>query len=201
MITELKTRRKSSWKPSIAASDMDTLIDSLFQYSKLDIEQIPLEMEKVDLYSYFADFIDELAFDLEKEGGTATLHANENNSYLVEADREQLRRVVTNIVQNSLKYINKDRKKIRVHLESENQSQQVRVEIKDNGSGIAEEDIPHLFESFYRTDASRNSSTGGSGLGLAIVKRIIEEHGGHVWAESEPGEGTSVYFTLKKVSS
>ncbi len=181
------------------ADDMDGLINDLFQYSKLDIEQIPFEFEDVDLYSFFTDFIDELAFDLEQEEGMATLMACKNDDYMVRADREHLRRIVTNIVQNSLKYMDKKRKNMEVYLKSE--SQQVTVEISDNGSGIAQQDIPRLFESFYRTDASRNSSTGGSGLGLAIVKKIIEEHDGKVWAESVQGEGTSIYFTLKKVSS
>lgn len=181
------------------ANEMDDLIDSLFRYSKLDIERIPLELEEVDLYSFFTDFIDELAFDLENEEGMATMKADKSDDYIVSADRDQLRRVVTNIIQNSMKYMDKVHKNIEVHLTSE--SEQVTVEIKDNGSGIAKQDIPHIFESFYRTDASRNSSTGGSGLGLAIVKKIIEEHGGRAWAESELGKGTSIYFTLKKVSS
>jgi histidine kinase len=179
------------------ANDMDSLINNLFRYSKLDIEQIPFEFEEVDLYSFFTDFIDELAFDLETEG-MANLQADKNDDYIVKADREQLRRIVTNIVQNSLKYMDKAYKKIGVYLKSE--SRQVKIEIKDNGSGIAKQDIPRIFESFYRTDTSRNSSTGGSGLGLAIAKKIIEEHGGKVWAESNQGEGTSIYFTLKKVS-
>ncbi|EQB36288.1 MULTISPECIES: sensor histidine kinase [Virgibacillus] len=181
------------------ANDMDGLIDNLFRYSKLDIEQIPFTFEEVDLYSFFTDFIDELAFDLEKEEGIAALRADKNDDYIVKADREQLRRIVTNIVQNSLKYMDKEYKKIGVYLKSE--SRQVKVEINDNGSGIAKQDVPRIFESFYRTDTSRNSSTGGSGLGLAIVKKIIEEHGGKVWAESDQGEGTSIYFTLRKVSS
>ncbi|NSL52332.1 sensor histidine kinase [Calidifontibacillus erzurumensis] len=181
------------------ANDMEKLIENLFQYSKLDLESIPFEFDQVDLYSFFADFIEEIGFDLEKEGGTASLHANKNENFIVEADREQLRRVVTNIIQNSLKYMNKERKKIDVYLTSDDEK--VTVEIKDNGSGIAQEDLPYIFESFYRTDASRNSSTGGSGLGLAIVKKIIEEHRGKVWADSEQGVGTSICFTLKKVSS
>lgn len=115
----------------------------------------------------------------------------------MEADREKLRRVVMNIIQNSLKYMNQEQKEIQVNLTSE--SDRIVVEMKDNGNGIREEDIPYIFQSFYRTDTSRNSATGGSGLGLSIVKKIIQEHGGMVWAESEPGKGTSIYFTLKKV--
>ncbi|WP_246476596.1 sensor histidine kinase [Salicibibacter cibi] len=181
------------------ANEMDGLIGNLLQYSKLDIERVPFAFEEVDLYSFFTDFIDELAFDLEREEGMARLKADKNDDYIVKADREQLRRVVTNIVQNSLKYMDKERKMIEVYLKSE--PHQVKVEIKDNGRGIAKKDILHIFESFYRTDTSRNSSTGGSGLGLAIVKKIMGQHGGKVWADSKQGEGTSIYFTLKKVSS
>ncbi|GGP15563.1 sensor histidine kinase [Oceanobacillus neutriphilus] len=179
------------------ANDMDVLIDELFLYSKLDLKRETFQFEQVDLYAFFADFIDELAFNLEKRQGTAALSANKENSYVVTADREKLRRVVMNIIQNSLKYMDKEQKEIQVNLTSE--SDRIVVEMKDNGKGIREEDIPYIFQSFYRTDTSRNSATGGSGLGLSIVKKIIQEHGGVVWAESEPDKGTSIYFTLKKV--
>ncbi len=74
----------------------------------------------------------------------------------------------------------------------------IQVEISDNGPGIDRRDLPFIFDRFYRADASRNSSKGGSGLGLAIVQKIISDHNGRIWAESTPGKGTSVYFTLKK---
>jgi len=177
-------------------NEMDGLIDELFLYSKLDVKRLPFHFERVDLYAFFADFIDELAFNIEKERGTAILLANKEESYIVEADREKLKRVVTNIIQNSLKYMDKNHKKIEVRLLS--QSNEIIVEMKDNGKGINKEDLPYIFESFYRTDTSRNSSTGGSGLGLSIAKKIIEEHGGTIWADSEIGKGTSIYFKLKK---
>lgn len=179
------------------ANDMDVLIDELFLYSKLDLKRETFQFEQVDLYAFFADFIDELAFNLEKGQGTAALSANKENSYVVTADREKLRRVVMNIIQNSLKYMDKEQKEIQVNLTSE--SDRIVVEMKDNGKGIRKEEIPYIFQSFYRTDTSRNSATGGSGLGLSIVKKIIQKHGGVVWAESEPDKGTSIYFTLKKV--
>ncbi|MCR2822296.1 sensor histidine kinase [Lederbergia panacisoli] len=179
------------------ANDMDGLIDELFLHSKLDLKQLPFHFEKVDLYSFFADFVEELAFNLEKEQGTATLIANKSDSYVVEADRDQLKRVVTNIVQNSLKYMDTNQKEVKVQLLSK--PDEVIVEMQDNGRGMNKEDLPYIFESFYRTDTSRNSSTGGSGLGLSIVKKIIEEHGGTVWANSDLEKRTSIYFTLKKV--
>ncbi len=179
------------------ANDMDELIDQLFLYSKLDLERLPLQFEKVDLSSFFADFVDELAFQLKEEQGIVTFFMDKEASFMVKADREQLKRVVTNIFQNSLKYMNKTQKVIEISLQSK--PKEVIVTMKDNGSGIQKEDLPFIFESFYRTDTSRNSSTGGSGLGLAIVKKIIEGHGGTLWAESDLGNGTSIHFTLKKV--
>ena len=74
----------------------------------------------------------------------------------------------------------------------------VQVAIKDNGIGISKEDLPHIFRRTYRADMSRNSA-GGSGLGLSICKKIIEEHGGEIWAESKLRAGTTIFFTLNKV--
>ena len=73
-----------------------------------------------------------------------------------------------------------------------------RVEIEDNGKGIAQKDLQKIFDRFYRTDASRNSAQGGSGIGLSIVKKIIEDHGGYIWATSKEGEGTCMHFVLRK---
>ena len=72
------------------------------------------------------------------------------------------------------------------------------VEIEDNGKGIAQKDLPKIFERFYRTDASRNSAQGGSGIGLSIVKKIIEDHGGYIWASGKEGEGTCIHFVIRK---
>ena len=74
----------------------------------------------------------------------------------------------------------------------------IQVEIEDNGKGIAAKDLPNIFDRFYRTDASRNSSKGGSGIGLSIVKKIMEDHGGKVWATSKEHTGTVMYFVLRK---
>lgn len=178
------------------AEVMDELIDELFLYSKLDLEREPYQFEEIDLHAFFADFIEELRFDVQPAGGSVYYIYDPNESYIVRADRDKLKRVITNIIQNSMKYMDKAVKKISVKLKWE--SDQVVVQMKDNGMGIPADAIPFLFESFYRTDSSRNSATGGSGLGLAIAKRIIGDHGGKIWAESRLGEETSIYFTLKK---
>ena len=111
-------------------------------------------------------------------------------------DPEQLRRVINNIVSNSLKYMDKPKGKITMNLKDVGDF--IQVEIEDNGKGIAAKDLPSIFDRFYRTDVSRNSSKGGSGIGLSIVKKILEDHGGKVWATSRLGIGTIMYFVLRK---
>ena len=117
---------------------------------------------------------------------------------LIIADPEQLRRVVNNIIGNSVKYMGRENGKISIAVTDISDS--VRVEIADNGRGIAKEDLPNIFDRFYRADASRNSSQGGSGIGLSIVKKIIEDHSGFIWATSEEDKGTTMHFVLRKYS-
>ena len=111
-------------------------------------------------------------------------------------DPEQLRRVISNIVGNSVKYMDKSDPYITMDLKDVGDF--VQIELGDNGKGIAAKDLPNIFDRFYRTDASRNSSKGGSGIGLSIVKKIVEEHGGKIWATSEEGVGTTMYFVIRK---
>lgn len=178
------------------ANTLDHMIEELFIYSKLDLKKVPFHFENMDLRSYLEDFMEELRFDMEDKGGSVHFHVEEDKKYIIKADRDKINRVITNIIENSLKYMNKDRPEINIFLKSEQNF--VKVQIKDNGSGIDQQSISRIFEQFYRTDNSRNSSTGGSGIGLAIVKQIMEGHNGEVWAESEEGIGTSVFFTLPK---
>ena len=109
---------------------------------------------------------------------------------------EQLKRVINNIVSNSLKYM--EREHGLINLRVKDVGDFIQVELEDNGKGIAAKDLPNRFDRFYRTDASRNSSKGGSGIGLSIVKKIIEDHGGKIWATSREGVGTVMYFVIRK---
>ena len=115
---------------------------------------------------------------------------------MIIADPEQLRRVINNIIGNSVKYMNKTEKFINIRIKDVGDF--IQVEIEDNGRGIAQKDLPYIFDRFYRTDASRNSAQGGSGIGLSIVKKIIEDHGGYIWATAKEGEGTCMHFVLRK---
>ena len=112
------------------------------------------------------------------------------------ADPEQLRRVINNIVGNSIKYLDKQKGFINIRIKDVGDF--IQVEIEDNGRGISARDLPYIFDRFYRADASRNSATGGSGIGLSIVKKIIEDHGGKIWATSKETIGTVMYFVIRK---
>lgn len=179
------------------ATDMDKLIDELFLFSKLDSNSMNYSFAKLNLKDYFEDCVDDISLDLESRGISLAYYNHVPEDTIIIADPEQLKRVINNIVGNSVKYMESGRRgHIGIFIKDEPEF--VQIEIQDNGKGIAKKELPHVFERCYRTDASRNSSKGGSGLGLSIAKKIIEEHGGKIWANSVEGEGTTMSFVLRK---
>jgi histidine kinase len=180
----------------IKAIDLDKLIDELFLFSKLDLKKLPFNFEKVDILNYLRDCIEELKFDLDKKNINIILECSLLHRIYVTADREKLKRVIMNIIENSVKYMDKKMGEISIKIVQDKEF--CIISFKDNGIGISKEAIPYVFDRFYRADSSRNSKTGGSGLGLAISKRIIEEHGGNIWAESDGNKGTNIIIKLRK---
>ena len=180
------------------ANDMDRLIAELTFYSKIDTNKIPYTFAKINVADYFGDCIDEVGLDLEARGVELGYFNYVDEDVLVIADAEQIKRVINNIIGNSLKYM--DKKKGIINIRILDVGDFVQVEIEDNGKGIGQKELPYIFDRFYRTDSSRNSSTGGSGIGLSIVKKIIEDHGGKIWATSKLGIGTEIHFVLRKLS-
>ena len=178
------------------ANDMNVLINELSIYSKIDSNVIPYNFTKIDIDAYFADCVEELSVDMEDKGLVLTYINYCKPHILVVADAEQVKRVINNLVINAMKYNDKEKGCVNIRLREDGEF--VQVEIEDNGQGISEHDLPYIFDRLYRADASRNSSKGGSGLGLSIAKKIIDEHGGKIWATSRPGSGTTIYFTLRK---
>ena len=178
------------------ANEMDTLINELTLYAKIDTNRIPYNFAKLNVAEYFNDCIEEIGLDLEaKNIGLAYFNYADEDVQII-ADPEQLKRVVNNIVGNSVKYLDKQKGFINIRIKDVGDF--IQVEIEDNGRGIAARDLPYIFDRFYRADASRNSATGGSGIGLSIVKKIIEDHGGKIWATSKESIGTVMYFVLRK---
>ena len=178
------------------ANEMDTLINELTLYSKIDANRIPYNFSTISVNDYFDDCASDLKVELDSRN-IEFQYTNYVDSHVkIIADVEQLKRVINNIVSNSAKYMDKPRK--RINLSVKDVGDFIQVEIEDNGKGIGAKELPNIFERFYRTDASRNSSTGGSGIGLSIVKKIVEEHGGKIWATSKEGIGTILYFVIRK---
>ena len=178
------------------ANEMDRLLNELTLYSKIDTNRIPYNFKKINVSDYFNDCIEEIGLDLETRGIGLTYFNYADEDIVIIADPEQLMRVVNNIVTNAIKYMDKAKGVIQIRVKDVGDF--VQVEIEDNGKGIASKDLAYIFDRFYRTDVSRNSSKGGSGIGLSIVKKIMEDHGGKVWATSREGIGTIMYFVLRK---
>ena len=178
------------------AIDMDRLINELTFYSGIDSNRIPYNFHRINVGEYFRDCIEEVGLELESENIRLNYSNVVSPDTRIIADPEQLKRVINNIISNSIKYMDKPHGVIDIRILDEIDS--VRVEIEDNGKGIAAKDLSSIFERFFRTDASRNSSKGGSGIGLSIVKKIIEDHGGYIWATSKEGEGTCLHFVIRK---
>ena len=178
------------------ANDMDRLIDELTFYSKIDTNKIPYTFTKINVAQYFRDCVEEVGLDMEAKGIELGYFNYVDEDVVVIADAEQMKRVINNIIGNSVKYI--DKKKGIINIRIKDVGDFIEVEIEDNGKGIAQKDLPNIFDRFYRADSSRNSSKGGSGIGLSIVKKIVEEHGGNIWATSDEGAGTTMYFVIRK---
>lgn len=178
------------------ANDMDRLINELTIYSGIDSNRIPYHFHRLNVADYFGDCVEEVGLDLESKNIELNYSNLVSPDAMIIADPEQLKRVINNIIGNSVKYLEKEKGVIDIRILDEVDS--IRVEIEDNGRGIAAKDLPNIFERFYRTDASRNSSKGGSGIGLSIVKKIVEDHGGYIWATSKEGEGTCLHFVFRK---
>ena len=177
-------------------NEMDHLINELTFYSKIDTNRIPYTFSKLNVEDYFGDCAGEGGLELETRGIELVYANYVEGDVQVIADGEQIRRVIHNIIGNAIKYMDKPKGIIQIRVKDVGDF--IQVEIEDNGKGIGAKDIAYIFDRFYRTDVSRNSSKGGSGIGLSIVKKIMEDHGGKVWATSRLGIGTIMYFVLRK---
>ncbi len=183
------------------ASDMDKLIGELVLISKLESNSVPYNFSKLDVNAYFSECIEEIRTELDSKNIKLAYINGLPEKVNVMADKEQLKRVINNIISNAVKYMDKEDQRIFIRIdEDEDDKKSIRVSIKDNGRGVKEEELDQLFKRFFRADSSRNSEQGGSGIGLAVVKKIIEDHGGRVWATGAEGQGLTMNFTLKKMT-
>lgn len=171
------------------ACSMDVLLDKLFYFSKLETKNMPMYLMTVNLKSYLSEYCEALCPELKGKDCDISFECG-SGEYFSEVDKSQFDRVLDNLIENSLKYNGKV--KIRVELKG-NEAKNV-ITVSDNGCGVEEEKLGHLFEQFYRADEFRHTEKVGCGLGLYIVKSIVGLHGGAVRAENDKG----LKITLKR---
>lgn len=175
---------------------MTKLIDELLYYSRVSGNEFSYNFEKTNVKEFFDDYVKDLYLELDTIKINFSYSANVDADTMIDIDREQIKRALNNIVANAVKYMDKEDPEI--HFRVKETMDAINIRISDNGRGIDEKDLPHIFERFYRSDASRNTKLGGSGIGLSIVKKVIENHEGSVVAMSKSGVGTDMDIVLKK---
>lgn len=182
-----------------AAKGVDRLIyiiKDLDLITKLEIGDLNLDYEDFDIIELIQTVFDLLEMKASKKKISLTFDMDYNSPILVNADREKIEQVISNLLVNSIKYGQNDGT---TEVSVENLiKNKVIIRITDNGEGIAEDQIPRIFERFYRVDKSGSRKEGGSGLGLSIVKHIIEAHGEKIYVESVTNVGSEFSFTLEK---
>ncbi len=170
---------------------MIRLVNDLLQLSKMDSRDYDLNKEMVEFNKFFNRIIDR--FEMSKSNNVNLQRLLPDAQYFVEIDTDKLTQVIDNIISNALKY-SPDGGNVRFGVIV--QEGFLKVMISDDGMGIPKENVERIFDRFYRVDRARARSMGGTGLGLAIAREMIEAHGGLIWAESEEGHGTTIFFTL-----
>jgi len=195
-INDKAIRKKYLQRAAKGVDRLIYIIKDLDLITKLEVGDLNLEKEVFDIVALIESVFELLEMKAAKKKIALTFDMNYDEPIYVQADKEKIQQVVTNLLVNSIKYGHKDGT---TEVSVENLiKNKVIVRVTDNGEGIPKIHIPRLFERFYRVDKSGSRSEGGSGLGLAIVKHIIEAHNEKIYIESEMGVGSEFSFTLEK---
>ena len=175
------------------------LVDDLDEISKLESGKIPVIQESFVIQDLIKDVYEEFLLKAKERGILLSFKKGTERPIYVNADKQKIKQVLVNLIENAIKYGNDQGSVIAGCYEMDDKH--VYIEISDDGPGIAEEHLPRIFERFYRADRSRARAIGGTGLGLAIVKHIIDAHGQTVNVRSKQGVGSSFGFTLDRTSA
>ncbi|MCL2386006.1 MAG: cell wall metabolism sensor histidine kinase WalK [Defluviitaleaceae bacterium] len=178
------------------ASRMSLLVSDLLELSRIDSKHVALEMDMVDLVALLRLSIRQGQILAEQKNQKITFTPPEGACF-IEANAARINQVISNILSNSIKY---SPNSTTVKITMETTEKYYRIFIQDQGMGIPPESLNRVFERFYRVDKARARALGGTGLGLAIVKEIMEEHGGRVYASSNPGQGTTMVLRFNRLA-
>ncbi|MBR4452643.1 MAG: ATP-binding protein [Bacteroidales bacterium] len=183
-----------------SASNVDrmiSIVSDLDEISKLEYKRDQLKTENFNLLTLVEEVIEILDIKATKMGVKIAINADESKQYIVDADRENIQKVLVNLIDNAIKYNDKTNGKVKISFIDYDKNTYM-IEVQDNGIGIDEQYLPRIFERFFRVDKDRSRKTGGSGLGLAIVKHVIDAHKQILQVDSKLGEGSTFRFTLQK---
>ncbi len=175
------------------AEAIEQMAENLSIYSKLELGKVQYNREPLDIFAQAAAAAEEFSLDLQTADIILSVDMPGTAEYVM-ADSEKLRRVFANIIINAIKYKKSGEGKL--DIKGEVTENGVVITFSDSGIGIEEKELSHIFDGFYRGDPSRNSKIEGNGLGLSISRRIVEDHGGKIWARSVVGEGTDIVILL-----
>lgn len=166
------------------------MVQELLELTRIESGQMPLELKTVTMLKLLHSASDRMRAQVERAGLTLTMEETANLPE-IRADALRLEQVLVNLIHNAIKFTGPGGS---VTLSAEAEEKFVRFAVRDSGVGIPEDDLPRIFERFYKADRAR--SGGGTGLGLSIARHIVETHGGRIWAESVEGRGSTFYFTI-----
>jgi len=205
-------------KAHSSTQHLGKLFQDLLTSAKAEDGSLTSHPSVIEMGEFVKQLADDLRFGAEKKGLDVEFIINTNIEkegevidtsqavntektiqpfYYTYADPDRVREVITNVFDNAVKYTSEGSVKLGIT----GNDQVVQIRISDTGPGISKEDLPHLFQKFYRVDNSATRSVGGTGLGLFICKKIIELYKGTIWAESELGKGTAFYINLPRLTS
>ena len=184
----LKRAEKSVDRLTYIIKDLDLI-------TQLESSTLKLQITSFDIVKLTEEIIEDLEISASKKNIKIIFDKIYENEILVDADRNRIEQVMTNLITNSINY---GAEKGTTEISFESDQENIMVKVNDNGEGINEENMPRLFQRFFRVDVSRSRSQGGSGLGLAIVKHIIDAHNENIYVQSTVGIGSEFSFSLKK---
>lgn len=195
-INDKTVRKKYLKRAEKGVERLIYIVEDLDMITKLEVGDLNLEFSEFDIVELIQNVFDLLELKADKKKITLAFNNYHIQPISVFGDKDKIQQVVENLIVNSIKYGKKEgaTEVAIVNLTNE----KVLIRITDNGEGIEKQNIPRLFERFYRVDKSGSRTEGGSGLGLAIVKHIIEAHNEKIYVESEFGIGSEFSFTLNK---
>lgn len=201
-------------KAHLSTQHLGKLFQDLLTSAKAEDGRLTSHPEIVEMGEFVSQMADDLRFGAEKKGLKMELVVNSNTDssgiidtsggmktiqplYYCKIDPDRVREVITNVFDNAVKYTSEGQ----VSIGLTGNDQTVQIKISDTGAGIPEEDLPHLFQKFYRVDNSATRAIGGTGLGLFICKKIVELYNGNIWAESKSGEGSTFYINFPRLAT